>query len=162
MATSTSTLINPLSAQASSYDAATHELVLTKSDFDGETGNTHTVTFSTALALSASGAESTIQVLSFEVTRPWISSDATLVSLTVILGDASDTDEYLTVRQIGDVHASNVTRASGAGTGIMPITNATLQATFAGTAGKELQSFTDGELRIRLVINNAAASVNAG
>jgi len=149
--------INPLSAQAASYDAATHEVVVTASDFDGIAVNTaKTVTFVTDT--SATGAEGSIEFLSWEVVRPF--TGGSVVTTTVSFGNGNAAADFGAAKQISDAHASNIVRWN---TPAKKASDGTLTATFSAPgAGKYLSEYTDGEIRARFRIINAAASVNAG
>ena len=148
--------INPLSAQAASYDAATHEVVCKVSDFDGIGANTaKTITFSTDT--SATGAEGSVEFLSWEVVRPFVGG--TITSTTGAFGNGNSTTDIVAAKQICQA-GTELTRWN---TAAKKVSDGSLIVTFSAPgAGKYLSEYTDGEIRARFRIINAAASVNAG
>lgn len=143
--------ITPLTAQASSYDGATHQIEILHTDLEGVSDNTaKAVDISTTA--NAVGAEATVSFISLEVARPF--SGGTITSNTVSLGDSGSATKYMAAKQVCEAHATDIKRFV-MGANLNDLTGE-IRFTFnAPGASKNLNEYTDGQILVRLrIVNN--------
>ena len=137
----------PLSAQAASYDGATHEIQILASDLTETTDNTAQ---SIEIATTANSAtkSSTFQLVSVNVKEGFSGTDVSLASLNIKVGTATNGNQISGDVQSAAAHANTVD-AKGGGTA----TNATSKIAVtvgAPGAGISLAELDKGDIRFRI------------
>ena len=141
--------IIPLTAQAASYDAATHQAVVDFNDLRGVADAT-AKTVSIALTANTATDQASIEFLGATIT-PF--TGASFTTGTVTIGDAGLATRFASAKQINAGNANPVKRLTENG-GKQDMTTE-LKFVFAAPAsGKNLDEYKGGKIVARFRINN--------
>lgn len=136
-----------LTNEAAARTGYTHSITIRDEDFTS-TGNTQT--FTVAIA-----ANTLVGKVFHRLTEDFDSSDATLTSLTYIVGDGGSTNRFLTSTEVC-VDGTEVDAKLGALSDWYLYTSAdTIDIAFTGTSAKDLSTLNQGELVILIQILEA-------
>ena len=137
----------PLSAQAASYDGATHEVQILASDLTETTNNTSQSIVIPTTANSAT-KNSTFQLVSINVKAGFSGTNVSLASLNIKVGTATNGSQITGDIQSASAHANTVDAKSGGA-----VTNATANIVVtvsAPGAGISLSDLDKGDIRFRI------------
>jgi len=143
--------IHPLTNEERATLGGTHRVILTYADLTAAT-NTQTIAlFSTQNNSDGSyTANKEVNLVNSLLASPFVSSDGTLISTAVTVGDSGSNNRLLASQELnaagtlvyskGGALASNVPN--------VPATATTFNAYFTATSGKALNTHTAGELHL--------------
>lgn len=146
--------IHPLLNEERSQFRATHRVVVTAADLQALAGGNGAQSVSTAVVAINTGA-----FLEFAYLKtPFTFSDGTLLSVGLTVGDSASANRYLTTMEVENTAAGGFSTVQG-GVAIGPVLKAynaadSILCTFTPTAGKNLNTCTNGELHLYLNLQN--------
>jgi hypothetical protein len=142
--------IIPLTAQAASYDAATHQVVCDFNDLATAAVNTaHEV--SIPVVASSTADPASIEFLGAEIKG--FKGGSITAAHNVTIGDSSSNTQFLSATNINGNNANVVNRAVAAG-GQKALGSAIKFVFAAPAAGKSASEYTSGRIVARFRINN--------
>lgn len=100
------------------------------------------------------GAAQGIELEHAELLTPFVSSDGTLISAALIVGDAGSTNRLLASTELNAAGAF-VNLTYGTGTKYAPAANTVITATVTPTAAKNLNTLTAGKIALYFKIRDA-------
>lgn len=107
-----------------------------------------------ATLFSILGNAQGIELKSAQLITPFVSSDGTLVSAGLTIGDAGSANRLLATVELNAAGAF-VNLAYGTGTKYAPTANTPVTATLTPTAGKDLATLTAGRIALYFEIRDA-------